>query len=85
MSKRADGIAASTESGAPPSLQLRDLLERAIFYLGVLAITLYPIGALFSSSIGFSSEATTTLVPMLLGKLCSRYPENLAHKVPPCP
>jgi hypothetical protein len=47
MSKHAHGIAASTESGAPPSLQLRDLLERAIFYLDVLAITLYPIGVLF--------------------------------------
>jgi hypothetical protein len=28
-------------------VQLRDLLERAIFYLSVSAITLYPMGVLF--------------------------------------
>jgi hypothetical protein len=47
MSERAVGAAGNPENNAPPNLQLRDLLERAIFYLGVPAITLYPLGVLF--------------------------------------
>jgi hypothetical protein len=47
MSERAGGTAANPENGTPPNLQLRDLLERAIFYLGVPTITLYPMGVLF--------------------------------------
>jgi hypothetical protein len=47
MSERAGGTAANPETGTPPNLQLRDLLERAIFYLGVPTITLYPMGVLF--------------------------------------
>jgi hypothetical protein len=45
MSER--GPAANPQNGTPPNLQLRDLLERAIFYLGIPAITLYPMGVLF--------------------------------------
>jgi hypothetical protein len=48
MSERVGGSAAYPENETPPpNLQLRDLLERAIFYLGVPAITLYPMGILF--------------------------------------
>ena len=47
MSERAVGAAGNPEDNAPPNLQLRDLLERAIFYLGVPAITAYPLGVLF--------------------------------------
>jgi hypothetical protein len=48
MTERTGGTAANPENETPPpNLQLRDLLERAIFYLGVPAITLYPMGILF--------------------------------------
>jgi hypothetical protein len=35
------------EAATPSAVQLRDLVERVIFYVGVPAVTLYPIGALF--------------------------------------
>jgi hypothetical protein len=36
-----------TEAATPSAFQLRDLVERVIFYVGVPAVTLYPVGALF--------------------------------------
>ena len=35
------------EVPTPSAFQLRDLVERVIFYVGVPAVTLYPVGALF--------------------------------------
>ncbi len=35
------------EAVTPSTFQLRDLAERVIFYVGVPAVTLYPVGALF--------------------------------------
>jgi hypothetical protein len=35
------------ETATPSAFQLRDLAERVIFYVGVPAVTLYPVGALF--------------------------------------
>ncbi len=35
------------EAATPSAFQLRDLVERVIFYVGVPAVTLYPVGALF--------------------------------------
>ena len=40
-------VRGDNEAATPSAFQLRDLVERVIFYVGVPAVTLYPVGALF--------------------------------------
>ena len=46
-----DAPQATTQESQPsslhPAIHLRDLTERVVFYVGVPAVTLYPVGALF--------------------------------------
>jgi hypothetical protein len=92
VSERADGSAARPESSRPPNLQLRDLLERAIFYLGVPAITLYPMGVLFywiqiRSHYDISPQASWQAVfqiprELLIAETASMLVEGLALATP---
>jgi hypothetical protein len=92
MSERAVGGAANPENSAPPNLQLRDLLERAIFYLGVPAITAYPLGVLFywiqiRSHYNISADASWQAVftiprEFLIAKTATMLAEGLAFATP---
>jgi hypothetical protein len=92
MSERVGGTAASPEYSTPPNLQLRDLLERAIFYLGVPAITAYPLGVLFywiqiRSHYDISADASWQAVfqiprEFLIAKTATMLAEGLAFATP---
>ena len=92
MSERAVGAAGNSENGAPPNLQLRDLLERAIFYLGVPAITAYPLGVLFywiqiRSHYDISADASWQAViqiprEFVIAKTAAMLVESLAFATP---
>jgi hypothetical protein len=51
VDKKEDKLASDArndkEAATPSAFQLRDFVERVIFYVGVPAVTLYPVGALF--------------------------------------